>query len=53
MARTPGLSLSRQDTEILIVRLHEDIAAAEVDFVGADVALDDAEFVLEGAAIGG
>jgi hypothetical protein len=49
----PFLILSRHDAEIWVVRLHEDVAAAEVDFVGADVAAHDEEFVLESAVIGG
>ena len=45
-------SVGGDDAEVLVVGLHEDVAAAEVDLVGAQVAADDEEAVVERAAVG-
>src|SRR6185436_9900358 len=36
------------DAEVLIVGFHEDVAAAEMDFVGAQRAFHEKEFVFQG-----
>jgi hypothetical protein len=45
------LSAGGDDAEVLVVGFHEDVAAAEVDFVGAEVAFDDEEADCQGAAV--
>jgi hypothetical protein len=42
-----GLSSRRDDAEMLVVRRHEDVPAAEVDFASAVLPAHDEEFVLE------
>ncbi len=42
--------LALNDAEILVIRLHQDVAAAEVDLVRADLPADDEELVRERAA---
>src|SRR5712692_11388363 len=43
-------TLRRYDAQVLVVRLHLDVAAAQVDPVGAQIAAHDEEAVLERAA---
>src|SRR5204862_907640 len=42
------LSACRYDAEIPVIRRHEDVPAAEVDFVGVQFAPNEEEFVFEG-----
>ena len=46
-----GHAKAGHDAQIFVVGRHEDIAAAEVNFVGAQVAADDEEAVLKRAAV--